>query len=63
MGLPTVGYFKSERENVDEDIMTMGKGPLGKIELDIMAPLDPEKSPKVHKPALNHIGLWIDDLP
>jgi lactoylglutathione lyase len=21
-----------------------------------------EKSPKVHEPKLNHIGLWIDDL-
>ena len=63
MGLPKVGSFVSERENVDEDIMTMGKGILGTIELDIMAPLDPNKSPKVHKPALNHIGLWIDDLP
>jgi lactoylglutathione lyase len=28
-----------------------------------MSPLDPEKSPKVHIPALNHIGLWIDKLP
>ena len=28
-----------------------------------MEPIDPEKSPKVHVPALNHIGLWIDDLP
>ena len=27
-----------------------------------MQPLDPEKKPKVHDPALNHIGLWIDDL-
>jgi len=23
---------------------------------------DPEKRPKVHDPALNHVGLWIDDL-
>ena len=28
-----------------------------------MSPIDPKKSPKVHIPALNHIGLWIDDLP
>lgn len=27
-----------------------------------MQPIDPEKSPKVHQPALNHIGLWVDDL-
>ena len=28
-----------------------------------MAPIDPDISPKVHIPSLNHIGLWIDDLP
>ena len=28
-----------------------------------MQPIDPEKKPKVHEPQLNHIGLWIDDLP
>jgi lactoylglutathione lyase len=28
-----------------------------------MQPLDAEKSPKVHVPTLNHIGLWVDDLP
>lgn len=27
-----------------------------------MSPLDPDKSPKVHIPALNHIGLWVDNL-
>ena len=34
-----------------------------KIEIDLMQPIDPERAPKVHVPALNHIGLWIDDLP
>ena len=63
MGLEKVGDFVSEKENVDEDILTLGKGVLGTIELDIMAPLDPERSPKVHIPALNHIGLWVDHLP
>ena len=28
-----------------------------------MQPLDPDARPKVHDPALNHIGLWVDDLP
>lgn len=28
-----------------------------------MQPIDPDKSPKVHIPALNHVGLWVDDLP
>ena len=40
----------------------MGQGPLGTVEVDLMAPLDPEKKPAVHKPALNHIGLWVDNL-
>ena len=62
MGLKKVGDFKSEKDNVDEDILTIGKGPLGTVEIDLMAPLDPEKSPKVHIPALNHIGLWVDNL-
>ena len=27
-----------------------------------MQPIDPEGRPKVHVPALNHIGLWVDNL-
>ena len=27
-----------------------------------MEPIDPEGRPKVHDPALNHVGLWLDDL-
>ncbi len=27
-----------------------------------MEPIDPSKPPRVNTPALNHIGLWIDDL-
>jgi lactoylglutathione lyase len=61
LGLEPVGNFRSERENVDEDIAVAGSGPL-KVEVDLMQPLDPGKSPKVHEPALNHVGLWIDDL-
>ena len=62
MGLTKVKSFTSTKENVDEDVLEVGKGPLGTIEIDLMAPLDPEKSPKVHIPALNHIGLWVDNL-
>ena len=62
MGLEITGSFRSERENVDEDILRIGKGAYA-VEVDIMQPVDPEKSPKVHEPRLNHIGLWIDDLP
>jgi lactoylglutathione lyase len=60
-GLTPAGNFRSESENVDEDIVTAGAGPL-KVEVDLMQPLDPEKKPKVHEPPLNHIGLWVDDL-
>jgi lactoylglutathione lyase len=61
LGLTPTGTFKSERENVDEDIAVAGSGPL-KVEVDLMQPLDPAKSPRVHEPALNHVGLWVDDL-
>lgn len=61
MGLEKTGTFQSERENVNEDILRMGKGPFA-VEVDIMQPIDPDKTPKVHEPKLNHIGLWIDDL-
>lgn len=62
LGLTPTGTYKSEAENVDEDILRAGNGPFA-IEVDIMAPLDAEKRPRVHDPALNHVGLWVDDLP
>jgi lactoylglutathione lyase len=61
-GLVVTGNFVSERENVDEDITAMGSGPF-KVEVDLMQPLDAAKKPAVHEPPLNHVGLWIDDLP
>ena len=61
-GLEMTGTFRSERENVDEDICAIGTGPF-KVEVDLMQPLDPDKKPAVHATPLNHIGLWIDDLP
>ena len=61
-GLEVTGTFKSERENVDEDICALGSGPL-RVEVDLMQPLDPEKKPAVHTTPLNHVGLWLDDLP
>lgn len=62
LGLEVTGTFQSERENVDEDICAMGTGPF-KVEVDLMQPMDPEKKPAVHSTPLNHVGLWIDDLP
>ncbi len=61
LGLVHASTFRSEAENVDEDIAVAGSGPL-KVEVDLMQPLDPEKKPKVHEPPLNHVGLWIDEL-
>jgi len=62
LGLEVTGTFRSERENVDEDICTMGTGPF-KVEVDLMEPIDPNGKPAVQTTPLNHIGLWIDDLP
>jgi lactoylglutathione lyase len=56
------GNYVSERENVDEDITAMGSGPF-KVEVDLMQPLDPAKKPAVNEPPLNHVGLWVDNLP
>jgi lactoylglutathione lyase len=46
LGLTITGNYKSERENVDEDIAVAGRGPF-KV---------------VNDPPLNHIGLWVDDI-
>jgi len=62
LGFEYKSTFISERENVDEDICAMGQG-LHEIEVDLMQPLDLEKKPAVHQTPLNHIGLWVDDLP
>lgn len=59
--MPKVHHFRSEKENVDEDILRLGAGPLA-VELDLMQPIDPTRAPKVHVPPLNHIGLWVDPL-
>ena len=62
LGLEVTGQFRSERENVDEDICAMGAGAF-KVEVDLMEPINPEGKPAVQTTPLNHIGLWIDDLP
>ncbi len=62
LGVSVTGTFASERENVDEDILTLGAG-VHAVEVDLMQPLDADKKPAVHNTPLNHIGLWIDDLP
>lgn len=62
LGLDITGNFRSERENVDEDICAIGSGAL-RVEVDLMQPLDPARKPAVHTTPLNHVGLWIDNLP
>ena len=62
LGLQVKGHFVSERENVDEDICALGHGAHA-VEVDLMQPLDRERKPAVHATPLNHVGLWVDDLP
>ncbi len=62
LGLTVKSTFISERENVDEDICALGTGPTA-VEVDLMQPLDIDKKPAVHTTPLNHVGLWVDDLP
>jgi lactoylglutathione lyase len=62
LGVPVTGNFRSERENVDEDICTLGQGAHA-VEIDLMQPVDVTKKPAVHATPLNHVGLWVDDLP
>lgn len=61
LGLEPTGSFRSEAENVDEDILRCGSGPRA-VEIDLMQPIDPAGRPRVDSPALNHVGLWVDDL-
>ena len=61
LGLTVEGSYRSEKDNVDEDIAALGSGPY-RVEVDLMEPIDAEGRPRVHVPPLNHIGLWIDDL-
>jgi lactoylglutathione lyase len=61
LGVKRISTYISEKENVDEDILRLGAGPLA-VELDLMQPLDANKTPKVHVPPLNHIGIWVDKL-
>lgn len=61
LGLQFDSSYRSEQENVDEDILSLGHG-AHRVEVDLMQPIDPNARPKVDSPALNHVGLWVDDL-
>ena len=60
LGFESKSTTTNAAENVDEEILRVG-GLLG-VEIDLMQPLDPNAKPRVQEPALNHIGLWVDDL-
>ncbi len=62
LGIGIVGEYANENENVHEYILRVGRGAAA-VEVDLMEPLDPDARPRVHEPPLNHIGLWVDDLP
>jgi hypothetical protein len=49
-GLPKVGSYTSEKENVSEDILKLGSDGQDSVsvEVDLMRPLDEERSPKVY---------------
>ena len=44
LGLDFLGTYKSEAENVDEDICSIGQSDIA-IEVDLMQPLDKSRSP------------------
>jgi len=60
-GLTKIGSFESSTENVREDILRLGNGSSA-VEVDLMEPIDIDARPRVHQPALNHVGLWVDNL-
>jgi len=61
LGLERAGSHTIASENVDEDILRAGTGPLA-VEIDLMQPIDPDARPRVSEPALHHVGVWVDDL-
>ena len=61
LGLTPTSEFRNETENVDGEIATVGAGP-SRIDFNLLEPVDADRSPRPHQPALNHIGLWVDDL-
>lgn len=61
LGCEKISVFTSASENVDETICKLGAG-AATVEVDLMKPLDPAKKPDPSTPALNHVGLWVDDI-
>src|SRR5688572_33118374 len=45
LGVRAESRYRSERENVDEDILVLGRGD-ARVELDLMQPIDPAARPR-----------------
>jgi hypothetical protein len=61
LGLTPTINFRNNTENVHGEIAVVGFGPF-RVDMNLLQPIDPEKGPRAHKPPLNHIGLWVDDI-
>lgn len=61
LGLRPEGEFRNEIENVTGEIAVVGSGP-SRVDFNLLQPIDPDRSPRAHRPPLNHVGLWVDDL-
>lgn len=62
LGLDVIGNFRSERENVDEDICAIGQG-VHRVEVDLMQPLDPDKSRRCTVPRSTMSGCGLMTCP
>jgi len=48
LGLEKASTFRSEKENVDEDVLRLGSGPLA-VEVDIMQVSEPADGEAAHQ--------------
>jgi lactoylglutathione lyase len=62
LGLTLGAPFALASENAKGSIVKLGRGAQA-IEVDLLQPLDAEAKPAPHLPPLNHVALWVDDLP
>jgi lactoylglutathione lyase len=61
LGLVPAGDFRNDVENVIGEIALVGPRCFAGC-VNLLQPIDPERSPRVHRPSLNHVGFWVDDL-
>ncbi len=63
LGLAVKGNFVSASARTSTRTSARSGNGAHAVEVDLMQPLDPDKKPAVHTTPLNHVGLWVDDLP